>query len=173
LLNLSPPEVRAHTSHHRKFGELVTVGALAFGVLAVGAVVLGMQLFRERRAAGRITQVLSEIEPAAKRVQEKTRSAQLVDGVLERRRRLAAHLSSILRHLPSDAVLETFTFERGRRELVVRGNAGSTQTVLEYIKQLERIEGIGQVQLKYSTRRSTAAGERTDFELVMRQQEGA
>ena len=173
LLNLSPPEVRAHVRHRQQLRELVTAGALALGVLVLGAAVLGVQLFRERRAAGRLAHVLAEIEPTAKHLQEKTRSAQLVDTVLQRRRLLAEHLSSVLQGLPSNAVLETLAFERGRRELIVRGNADSTQTVLDYIKQLERVKGIGQVQLKYSTRRSTSAGERTDFELVMRQQEGA
>ena len=173
LLDLSPPEVRARVSHRRQFRELVTAAALALGVLVLGAAMLGLQMFRERRAENRLALVLSEIEPTAKRIQEKTRSVQLVDAVLQRQRLLAEHLSSILQRLPSDAVLETLMFERGRRELVVRGNADSTQAVLSYIKELERVHGISQVQLKYSTRRSTGSGERTDFELVMRQQEAS
>ncbi|MBI3330591.1 MAG: pilus assembly protein PilM [Candidatus Omnitrophica bacterium] len=169
-LNLSPPEVRAHVRHREQVRELVAAGALLLGVLALGSGLLGLQTVRERRQARRLEQALAAVEPDARRLQDKTRSAQLVGALLESRRRLADHLVGVLSSTPPEVTLEALTFERARQELVVRGHAASTQTVLEYLKQLEQLEGIGAVQLKHSTRRSSASGERTEFELILRQQ---
>ena len=171
LLNLNPPDVRTHVAHRRKVHELVTVSALLLGVLALGAGLLAMQAVRERRLAVRLERALTQVEPAAKLAQAKTRSTQLVGFVLEGRRRLAANLVGVFDSTPADMTLETLTFERARREVVVRGNAASNQTVLDYIARLEHLDGVTNVQLKYSTRRSGAAGERTDFELAFHQRE--
>ena len=170
LLNLSPPEVRAHVRHHEQVRELVVVGALLLGVLALGSGLLGLQAVRERRQARQLDQALAAVEPAARRLQEQSRSAQLVGGLLESRRLLAQHLAGVFASTPPEVTLEALTFERAKREVVLRGHAASTQTVLEYIKQLEQLDGVGAVQLKHSTRRSSLSGERTEFELVLRQQ---
>lgn len=169
LLNLSPPEVRVDARHRQQVRELVTAGVLLLSALALGSGILGLQGARARRQALEADRVLAEIEPAARQVREKTRSAKLVDAVLESRRRLAAHLAGVFQITPTDITLEGLSFERVRRELVLRGSAASTQTVLEYIRQLEGLKGVGAVELKYSTRRQGASGERTDFELVLRQ----
>ena len=89
--------------------------------------------------------------------------------MLDDRRRLAGTLSSIFQTTPATVALEAVTFERPKQELVLRGNAATNQAVLEYLKQLERVEGIADVRLKYSTRRTTSTGERTDFEVLLRQ----
>ena len=64
--------------------------------------------------------------------------------------------------------LEGLSFERGRGEMELRGNADSTQAILDYAKALGRLEGIAAVELKRSTRRSGPAGDRADFELLVR-----
>ena len=173
LLDLSPPEVRAHVRHREQVRELVAVGALLLGVLALGSGLLGLQAFRERRQARQLDQALAAVEPAARRLQEQSRSAQLVGGLLESRRLLARHLAGVFASTPPEVTLEALTFERARREVVLRGHAASTQTVLEYIKQLEQLDGVGAVQLKHSTRRSSLSGERTEFELILRQREAS
>ena len=173
LLDLSPPEVRAHVRHREQVRELVAVGALLLGVLALGSGLLGLQAFRERRQARQLDQALATVEPAARRLQEQTRSAQLVGGLLESRRLLARHLAGVFASTPPEVTLEALTFERAKREVVLRGHAASTQTVLEYIKQLEQLDGVGAVQLKHSTRRSSLSGERTEFELILRQREAS
>jgi len=173
LLNLNPPEVRQQVHHRVQVRELSMVSVLAVGVLVLGAGALALQGFRERRMADRLEQALMQIEPAARAVQEKTRSAQLVTELLDKRRRFAAALSGVMGATPADVTLESLTFEGPRRELVLRGTAGSTQTVLDYIAQLEQLEGIGAVQLKYATRRSGLAGERADFELIMSQEDAS
>ena len=169
LLNLSPPEVRGEARHRQQVRELVTVGALLMGALALGSGILALQTVRARRQALQVDRVLAKIAPVARQVREKTHSAALVDSVLESRRRLAANLAGVFQATPQEVTLEALTFERARQELVLRGLAASTQTVLEYIRQLERLEGVGGVQLKYSTRRAGASGERTEFELAIRQ----
>jgi Tfp pilus assembly PilM family ATPase len=168
LLNLSPPEMRVQVRHRQQVRELVRVALLLMGVLALGSSLLALQLFRQRNMTVQLDQALMDIEPTAKRIQVKSRSAQLVGSMLEGRRRLAMTLSGIFHITPTAVTLEGLTFERAKREVVLRGNAASTQAVLDYIKQLEHLEGVGGVDLKYSTRRSTPAGERTDFELALR-----
>ena len=96
------------------------------------------------------------------------RSVDLVRSLFNERRRFAATLSGIFQATPPPVTLEALTVEPSRREIVVRGLAASTQTVLEYIQVLGQLEGIEGVELKYSTSRVTPAGERTNFELMLR-----
>ena len=168
LLNLNPPQVRAHLRHRRQVRELVTVSALVMGVLVMGAGVLALQAVREQRLAVQLDRVVTELEPAAKQVQAKGRSASTVGSMLEERRQVAAMLAGIFRTLPPVVALEGVAFERARHETILRGAADSTQTVLDYVQQLSRLEGVGAVDLRYSTRRSTPAGDRVDFELLLR-----
>ena len=169
LLNLSPAEMRVHVRHRQQVKELVMVSALLLAVLTLGSGLLTLEISRQRQMAIQLGRILVQVEPSAKQIREKTRSAQLVGSVLDERRRLATTLAGVFRITPASIALEALNFERPRDELTLRGSAGSTQEVLEYIKQLEALEGITGVQLKYSTRRSTPTGERTDFELVFLQ----
>jgi Tfp pilus assembly protein PilN len=170
LLNLSPPDIRTQVHHRRQVSELTLVSLLLSAVLAVGAGLLSLQMARQRRVSSTIERLLTDVEPRAKQVKERVQTLQLVSSVLDDRRRLAATLASVFRTTPATVALEAVTFERPKQEFVLRGNAATNQAVLEYLKQLERVEGIADVRLKYSTRRTTSAGERTDFEVSLRQQ---
>ncbi len=173
LLNLSPSEVRVQVSHREQVRTLVMTTLLLVGVLILGTMLLGLQASRQQQLAQQLEQVVARVEPTAKVVQEKTRSAQLVLSTLNDRRRLARMLSEVFHQTPSSVTLEGLTFERGRWELVLRGSVASTQEALSYMKQLEQVEGVGGVDLKYSTRRVTPLGDRIDFELVLRAQGSA
>ena len=170
-LNLIPPEVKEQAHHRSKVQELVTVGALLMGVLALGSGLLLAQAFRQKQTAEQLDQAVASIEPTARRVQDTAHLAQLVGSMLEHRRQLATILSGVFRATPSEVTLEALTFERARREVVLRGSAASTQAVLDYIKRLEALEGVSGAQLRYSTRRATPSGGRTDFELFLAQPE--
>ncbi len=170
LLNLNPPALRAHVHHRQQLRELITAGLLLIGVLGVGVGLLGIQILREQRRASQVDQALASLEPTAKQIQEKIRLSKFVFATLDHRRRLAVVLSGVFRTTPQTVALEGVTFERAKREMTVRGNASSTQDVLDYVKALEQLHGVGGVRLKYSTRRSTPSGERTDFELVLQEE---
>lgn len=172
LLNLSPPEMRVQVRHRQQVKELVLVGVLLVAVLAAGAGFLSLQISRRHRVARHLEQVLAEITPVAKQLQEKSRLAESVGAVLETRIRLAAALAEVFRYTPPEVSLEVITAERSRGELALRGSADSTQGVLNYVKALEALEGIEAVDLKYSTRRMTPLGERIDFEVVLHQPKG-
>ena len=170
-LNLSPPELRVQMRHREQVRELWMVSMLVFGVLALGSCLLALRVSRQQQLAVQLDQILTELGPKTKTVQEKTRSAQLVGSLLESRRRLAQTLAGVFRTTPANITLEALTVERARNEVGVRGSAASTQDVLGYVKQLEQVEGVRDVDLKYSTRRSGPSGERMDFELTLHQQE--
>lgn len=169
LLNLSPPEIRTQVHHRQRVSELTLVGLLLSAVLAVSAGLLSLQMARQRRVSSMIDRLLADIEPRTKQIKERVQAVQLVSSVLDDRRQLAATLSSVFRMTPASVALEAVTFERPKQEFVLRGNAATNQAVLEYLKQLERVEGVADVRLKYSTRRTTSTGERTDFEVLLRQ----
>jgi Tfp pilus assembly protein PilN len=171
VLNLNPPEIRQQARHRRQVRELSAVGALTVGVLVLGACGLALQGFRHRRHAVRLEQALGQVEPAARAVQEQTRSVQLVAELLDKRRRFAETLAGVFGATPATITLESLAFDGPRRELLLRGTAGSTQAVLDYIAQLERLEGVDAVQLKYATQRAGAGGGRADFELIMSQEQ--
>jgi Tfp pilus assembly PilM family ATPase/Tfp pilus assembly protein PilN len=168
LLNLSPLELRAHLSHRRQLEELTGISVLLGTVIALGAGLLGAEVWRQARTAAELDQALSEVSPASKQLQTKKRSIELVEGILAERRHLASVLSGVLRLVPPGSVsLEGLAFERNRQEVLVRGSAQTNQDVLSLIRELEKLEGVREVSLKYSTRRSTPQGERTDFEITV------
>ena len=173
LLNLSPAEIQGDVRHRQQVRELTLVGALLIAVLGLGSRILTMDVSQQRRAASQLEHVLKEIGPTAKQLQEKTRATQLVKSLLDDRRQLAVALAGIFRQTPSSIRLEAVTFERSRREVMLRGSAPSTQVVLEYLKVIETVEGIGTVALKYANQRSTSAGDRTDFELMLIQRDAS
>jgi Tfp pilus assembly protein PilN len=169
MLNLNPPELRGHVRHRQQVRELVVVSVLVALALGLGTALLALQLARQRQVATMVDHALEELGPTAKEIQQKSRSVQLVSAVLQGRRQLAATLVGVFDQTPSSVTLEGLTFERSRREVAVKGHAASTQAVLEYMKQLEAVEGVRRVDLKHSTQRSAPAGERTSFELLLHQ----
>lgn len=169
LLNLSPPEMHAEVHHRRQVRELVAVSALLIVALGLGAALLSVQVSRQRQVVGQLDQALGDIAPAAKQLQEKNRSVQLVTGILRDRRQLAVTLSGVFRETPASVTLEGLTFERDRRELALKGRAESTQAVLAYMKALERLDEVRGVNLRYSAQRSGSAGDHTSFEIVLSQ----
>ncbi len=171
LLNLSPVEMRDQVRHRQQVKELAMVTGLLIGVLALGSLLLTFQISRNQQMAAQLDHAFVSLEPQAKQLQEKTRSAQLVLSVLNDRRRLASILASVFHATPASVSLEVVSFERTKRELTLRGNAASLQEVLEYLKQLKQLDGVEDVNLKYSTGRTTMAGPRTDFEMVLSQRQ--
>ncbi|MBI4341988.1 MAG: pilus assembly protein PilM [Candidatus Omnitrophica bacterium] len=168
VVNLSPSEARTQLRQHRQLREFAMVGGMLAGAVVLGAALLGLGVLRDQRMAGRLDHAVKTLEPKARQVRDRGRSVQLVRALFDERRRFAATLAGIFRATPPPVTLEALTVEQARREIVLRGIAASTQTVLDYIQQLERLEGVEAVELKYSTSRSTSSGERTDFELVLR-----
>ncbi len=173
VVNISPQDVRAQVSHRRQMQELVVVSVLLVGVLTLGAAALALRVSQQRQVAATLQQALREREPIAKRLTEESRAAQMIGAILEDRRRLATVLSHVFQLTPSSVSFEAIVVERRNREVTLRGRTQSTQTVLDFAKQLEEISGIAKVLLNYSTRRATADGERIDFELTLRQQDAA
>lgn len=112
-------------------------------------------------------QVIQEVEPLTRQVKARAQVTQLVGAVLEHRRRMAALLGGVFSMTPGAVALEGLTFERSRNELVLRGQAPSTQQVLAYIQALKGLERVEEVRLKYSTAHRSSAGERINFELAM------
>ncbi|MDP3723575.1 MAG: pilus assembly protein PilM [Candidatus Omnitrophota bacterium] len=172
LLNLTPPEIRIHAQHRQQVRELVMVSALLAGVLAAGSALLALQAGRQQRLAAQLDHALAELEPVAKQLKAQHRLAQLVTTVRQNQRQVVAVLADLFRATPAAITLEWLTFERARRELILRGNALTTQDVLGYLKQLEQVAGVGRVELQYTTARVTGAGERTDFQLLLHLREG-
>jgi len=164
LLNLSPSKLRGQIRHRRQVRDLATISSLVAGVLLLGAMLLGFQLVRQSRLAGRLDRALHTTAASARTVREQQRSVELVTAVLEERKRLARALAGIFRQTPSTVTLEGLGFEQARGELTLRGLAGSNQEVLAYRKALEGVEGVARVDLKYSMQR---AG-RVSFELALR-----
>ncbi len=169
LLDLSPPELHAHAQRRRQVREVAAIGTLLLSLVVATTGVLALRVARERRVAVQLDEAVAAMEPAAKRLQQRSRSSQLVGSMLETRRRLARALADIFQQTPSTVTLQGVAFERARSEVGLRGHAESTQAVLDYLKQLGKVGGVGEVYLKYSTRRSTPAGERIDFEVVLRE----
>jgi Tfp pilus assembly protein PilN len=171
VLDISPHEVRAQVSHRRHMSELVVASLLLVGVLGLGYAGLAHRVARQQDMAHALQAAISERDPVAKRLKEDSRSSEMMAAVLEDRRRVAQILSEVLRGAPESLAFESIVMERRERTLALRGRTQLTQTVLDFAKALEGVEGVEAVVLNHSTRRATADGERIDFELTLRQQE--
>ncbi|MBI3009415.1 MAG: pilus assembly protein PilM [Candidatus Omnitrophica bacterium] len=166
-IELSPPEMRGSLAHHQQMRELGLLACLVISALVFGSAWLGMQVYRQGRLSRQLDEALVAVAPEANQVQKKARLLQMIRSALEERRALGFVLSQVFERTPPNVTLEGLTFERPRQQISVKGTAGSTQELLDYIKLLEGIEGIRMVELKYSTQRNTPAGPRTSFEVLM------
>ncbi len=171
VLDLSPQEVRQQVQHRRQVQDLVAISALAVGVLVLSGAGLGLQALRQRRVAGQLSAILQDVEPVASAIKERKQLIKHVEALLGQRRALAASMAGVFHSTSSVISLEWIAFEHARRELTLKGHADSTPLVFEYMTRLRQTQGIADVQLKYTTRRSTLTGERTDFELLLIQQD--
>ncbi len=167
LLHLTPPELKGQVKSRHQLNELVLIGALTVTVISMAVGLIGMEVYRHQRVVNQLEQALSGLSPQAKSVQEKRRASSLVNGVISQRRHLAQTLSGIFQNLPEAMSLEALNYERSRQEWSLRGSAASTQTVLNYIAQLEQLPQVRAVRLKYSRQRQTLSGERIDFEVLV------
>ncbi|MBI4597691.1 MAG: pilus assembly protein PilM [Candidatus Omnitrophica bacterium] len=167
LANLSPPQLRSQLQHRHHVRRLVSVSSLTVCVLLAGAGLLALQDVRQGQRVAQLQHLTRGMKPTAKQLQEKRRRLQVVSEVMSHRREVAGLLSNVFRQTAGGTVLEHVSYEYGRRELIVRGTAASNQAVLDYLRALKGVEGIGDVELKYATVRATPAGERTGFELVI------
>lgn len=168
LLDLSPTEVRGQVRHRQEVSQFAWMTGLLILVLMLGSLLLYVRVFRQQQMAGALDQDIQQLEPTAKQVQEKAWIAQLIGVVLQERRQLALILAGVFGQTPPSITLEGVACERRAREMALKGHATSRRGVLDYMKVLEQLAGVKRVDLKYSTQRSLASGERTDFELVLR-----
>ena len=169
LLDLSPVETRQQLRHRRQVRTVARLSGLAAAAFVLAGAWLGVHVAREQRLADQLAEALAQAEPEAKRIQEQHRSIELIEAVLAERGRLLELFAGVFQRTPGAIALDGVALERARRELVIRGAADSTQTVLGYIAALKELPGVAGVELRYTTQRSGASGERTEFELVMRQ----
>lgn len=167
LLNLSPTEMRAQVTQRRHVQEFSLIGMLLVGVFVLGAGVMGVRVAREHALALQLNQAIADIHPSAKQVQERIHSTQMVNAVFDDRKHLARTIADIFTATPQTVTLEGLSFEGTRREITLRGSATTDQEALSFVTQLQQLQGIKEVFLKYSTRRATPGGEKTDFELVL------
>jgi hypothetical protein len=171
LLNLNPPEMRLLSQHRTQLQDLFRVGAFLVAALLLGGALGWIQVYRQHRVAEQLANTIAEMEPVTRQVRAKTSAMQVVASVMARRRQIASLLGGIFRVTPSEVSLEGVTFERRKHEWVLRGRAPATPEVLAYVQALKRLQGVQDVRLKYATGRETAAGGRTDFEVLLEEQE--
>ena len=85
------------------------------------------------------------------------------------RRRAAERLAELFRLCPPEMTFESAGFDREHAAWSVRGSAQSTRQILDFIQTLEATGRWSRVELKYSSRRVSAAADRTEFELALQQ----
>ena len=172
LVNLLPREVSQSQQQRYQVRELAISGALLLMALAMGAGLLSIHVGRQQRLAEETAALVRKLESTTKQTERKARDMKAIDGILTSRWQTAAMLAELLKRTPDPIRFESIGFERPRMELTVRGSAPTTREVLNYVRQLEESQQWKGVELRYSSRRSGAAGARTDFEIVMRRGAG-
>lgn len=171
-INLMPPETKLRVQHHRKLEELVLIACLLVAVMFTAAGFLALRIFRQQNLSMQLSRAVSDIEPIASKLKKKASLESAVSLILDHRAQLSGSISQIIQQTPSVVLLERIYYNRAQQELSIRGQARTTQDVLDYAKQLEGIKGVVEVNLKYATQRLGPQGERTDFELLVKQTTG-
>ena len=90
----------------------------------------------------------------------------IIERTLRGRRELGGIMDDVVRLTPEQVLLQYVGFERGRGEVAVRGNAPTFRDVLDYVHLLQDSDRYDRVDVRYSTRRNTPAGPRTEFEVA-------
>jgi len=169
LLSLNPPEMAVFAHQKQQSADFVTSAVLAVAVVVLGIGLVWMRVNRQERLVAQLTRSIEKIEPTTKKLKKQQQANRQILGLLRQRAQLADLLEGVFASLPDSMELEALTFEEDRDQMTLRGRSTSTQEVLTLLEQLKRLNRVEDVQLKHSTRRSTASGERTDFELIIRQ----
>ncbi len=167
LVNLLPREVREAHRHRRRIRELTLTGSLLLATCLLGAGLLSVHVNRRQRTAQETLNTLKSHEATTRQLERKERVVHLIERLQASRRLTAAMFGELIRLTPPEVLFENLAFERSRGELVVRGSAQTTRQVLDYIHLLDRSNLWEHVELRYSSRRVTSAGDRTDFEIVL------
>lgn len=168
-INLISPETKLHIQHHRKVQELVLIACLLVAVMFSAGAYLALRIFRQQNLSTQLSRAVSKIEPIADKLKKKASLEASVSLILEHRALLASSISEVIQQTPAVVLLERIYYNRAHQELSIRGQAKTTQDVLDYAKQLEGIKGVLEVNLKYATQRTGPNGVRTDFELIVKQ----
>ena len=168
VVNLMPAEARHALGYRRRMKQLSLTGILAMAALLLGAVLLSAMVHRQARAVELLTASLKRVESVTKETEHQERAIGTVRRVLESRRRTGLMLAGLFQATPAEIIFESVLFEQPRGELVARGSAATTRQVLDYLHALEQSGRWDRVDLRYSARRNTASGQRTDFEIVLR-----
>lgn len=171
LVNLVPSQVRQTRSSRRRIRELVITGSLLFCALLAGAGLLQQSVGRKARFVEQLLGAVKQLERATSKTEHRARNVQLVKQITEARHATATMLAELFRLTPQDVWFDTVLFERSRDELIVRGNAPTTRQVLDYIRTLEQSPHWRRVELRFSARRNSPSGPRTDFEIVLHRKE--
>ncbi len=164
---LNPPEIAVETYQRRQIRDLILIGGLLLGVCGLGATLALRHVSRQRLRLDHFEQLLNVQQPQARGLQEILRAVQMARSVLQARQRLATALAGVFRASPEAIGLEAIAFEHEKQTLMLRGQTQTTQQVLEYIRQLQHLDGVKKVHMKYTRRRQMAKGERVDFELAL------
>lgn len=170
LLRLNPPEIANSVHQKQQSQDFVTVAVLGVLAVVLGVALMWTRVNRQEKLVAQLARSIEEIEPTAKRLKKQSRANRQILGLLRERAQLADLLDGVFLSLPDSMELEALTFEEARDEMTLRGRSSSTQEVLALLDRLKKLDRVRDVRLKHSTRRTTAAGERTDFELTIEQE---
>ncbi|HBH97780.1 MAG TPA: hypothetical protein DDX89_08390 [Candidatus Omnitrophica bacterium] len=166
-VNLLPPDVREAHRQRRRLRELMVTAALFATALLCGTGVLMNLVHRTTHQTRHLTEVMHQLEALTGRTAQQLDDVRVIERLLTGRRQLAEALAALIQATPPEVLFETVTFERARRELVVRGSAPTTRDVLDYLRVLKDDPHWRQVELRYSARRGSSAEALTAFEIAV------
>jgi hypothetical protein len=171
-LSLDPPELRLRVAKRQAAQDLLAVSLMGACVLLMGVGLFGIEIMRQNQQVRQIEQALAFLEPKTKQLREKKTAVEFMNQLIAERRRLALFVHAVVTALPDAFQLELFQYEHKHAELILRGRAPSTDAVLALIDQLEALDQVAGVELKFSNQRVTQEGqEHTVFELAVKQAE--
>lgn len=108
---------------------------------------------------------IKSMAPRVVKAKKMREDLKIIKGEIRKKPLAIDVLSEIYKITPRDINFNLLDYESGK-SMVLRGNASSLESVVKYIAVLEDSRYFENAKLKYTTKRSRKAAQKTDFEIV-------
>lgn len=167
LVNLMPREVQQIRRRRAHLRHGLLTGSLLCAVLALGDGLIAGLARRQAHVVAEANGALHQGDRVAGPLLHQEQTLAILEEFLASRRWTRTMVAELFRLTPADVVFEELAFDRTRQELVVRGSTATTAQVMDYLRLLDQSPRWSQAALRHAISRRTAAGVRTDFEILL------
>ena len=139
--------------------------ALFLGIAILFLGITGKIMLNRIRQLEDINAKISSMEPTVLKARKMKEDIKIIKSTVMKKPLAVDLLSEIYKITPEGIVFDMIDYESDKF-LILRGSAGSLDSVIQYIKALETSDYFESVKMKYTAERFSSGKSSTDFEIV-------